>query len=238
LSDPSQFEILLKQWSFLSIPLAVFVASILGSTHCITMCGPIAITLNSSKGYMSLYHIGRLLSYLTLGLLAGFVGEAFLSSNFHPVSTISVILISVFFIYTGYRLVKGKPLEILPSKTITKIITSPAKWSLKQSMAVKSLMIGIVNGFLPCGWVYIFVIGAAATKNPLYAAGVLFIFWLGTLPALSAFPYMYRKAFKRAPRKLAVAAGVILIVVGLANITVHFLSSGNNHNHHVHMTKK
>jgi len=238
LSDLSQFEELLRQWSFLSIPVAVFVASILGSTHCITMCGPIAITVNNSSGFMSLYHLGRLLSYLVLGILAGLVGETFLSNNIPLVSTISIILISIFFIYTGYKLVRGKPLEFLPGKTISKLMSKPAKWSLTQSKEVKSLTIGIVNGFLPCGWVYIFVIGAVATKSPLYSAVILFIFWLGTLPALSAFPFIYKKAIKRAPRKLAVAAGILLITIGLANITFHLLPSNNPHMHHVHNVKK
>lgn len=238
MSDLSQFEGLLTQWSYLSIPVAVFIASILGSTHCVTMCGPIAITLNNSKAYMSLYHLGRLISYMIVGLIAGFIGEAFLSNNFSLVSTISIILISVFFIYTGYKLVMGQPLEILPSKTIIKLIAVPARWSLNRSAAVKSFTIGIANGFLPCGWVYIFIIGAVATKNPFYAVGVLFIFWLGTIPALSAFPFIYKKVLKKAPRKMAIAAGIILILVGLGNITAHLLSGDGNHNHHVHMTKQ
>ena len=181
MSDLSQFEELIRHWSFLSVPLAVFVASILGSAHCVTMCGPIAITVNNSSGYISLYHIGRLISYLILGILAGLIGETFLSNNLSFISTISVVLISAFFIYTGYKLVIGKPLEFLPSKTIASLISKPAKWSLSQSRPVKSLTLGIVNGFLPCGWVYIFVIGAVTTKSPLYSAVILFIFWLGTI---------------------------------------------------------
>lgn len=234
MSDLSQFEEIIRGWSFLSIPLAVFIASILGSTHCVTMCGPIAITVNNSKGYMSLYHIGRLISYLILGTVAGLLGETFLSNNFPIISTGSIILISIFFIYTGYKLIMGKPLEFLPSKTIAYLMSKPAKWSLSQSRVVKSLTIGIVNGFLPCGWVYIFVIGAVATKSPLYSAVILFIFWLGTVPALSALPYIYKKTLNRAPKKLAIAAGILLIVVGLANITLHLVPNHKHHNHQSH----
>ncbi len=236
MSDLSQFEELIRQWSFLSVPIAVFVASILGSTHCVTMCGPIAITVNNSSGHMSLYHIGRLSSYLTLGILAGFIGEAFLFNNFSIISSSSIIFISVFFIYSGYKLVRGKPLELIPAKIISTIISKPARWSLTQSKPVKSLILGIVNGFLPCGWVYIFVIGAVTTKSPLYAAGILFTFWLGTLPALSAFPFLYKKTLNRTPHKLAVAAGIILIVIGLANISIHLLPGNKSHTHHTHMT--
>ena len=237
MSDLSHFEELIRHWSYLSIPLAVFIASLLGSTHCITMCGPIAITVHNSSGYISLYHIGRLISYLVLGIIAGLLGEAFLSNNIPIISTISITLISIFFLYTGYRLVMRKPLEFLPAKTISYLISKPAKWSLTQSRPVKSLSLGIVNGFLPCGWVYIFVIGAVATKNPMYSAVILFIFWLGTLPALSAFPYIYKKSLNRAPKGLAIAAGLLLIVVGLINITVHLNHSAKPDHTGIHSMK-
>jgi uncharacterized protein len=192
------------------------------------MCGPIAITVNNSGGYMSLYHFGRLLSYLALGALAGLLGEAFLSNNYGVVTTVSVILISAFFIYTGYRLIRGKPLDIIPSRFITAMLSQPARWSLTQGRALRSLTIGIVNGFLPCGWVYIFVIGAVAVKNPLYGAGILLIFWLGTVPILSALPFVYKKTVGRGSRRLTMAAGIVLILVGLANVVVHTLPSGHS----------
>ena len=228
MSDPSPFDLILKDWSYLSIPLGVFVASILGSTHCASMCGPIAITVNNSGGYMPLYHIGRLLSYLMLGALAGLLGEAFLSGNFGIISTASVILISVFFIYTGYRLIRGKPLDLIPSRLISSLLSKPAKWSFAQGKALRSLTIGIVNGFLPCGWVYIFVVGAVATKSPLYGAAILFIFWIGTVPMLSALPFVYKKTIGRGSRKLVVAAGIVLILVGIANVAIHVVPGGHS----------
>ena len=96
MSDPGQFNELISQWSFLSVPLGVFIASLLGSSHCVTMCGPIAVTVNNNFGHMSLYHIGRLLSYLTLGALAGLIGETFLSTNYPFITTVSAIMISAF----------------------------------------------------------------------------------------------------------------------------------------------
>ena len=184
---------------------------------------------------MSLYHTGRLLSYLLLGMLAGLVGETFLSNNYPMISAISAILISVFLIYTGYKLVRGKPLEFIPAKLISSLLRLPAKWSLTRSKPAASLTLGIVNGFIPCGWVYIFVIGSVATKSPLYGAAILFIFWLGTVPALSAFPYLFKKGLGRAPRRLGVIAGIILILVGLLNFSVHMIPSGDTRHAHHHM---
>jgi sulfite exporter TauE/SafE len=80
-----------------------------------------------------------------------------------------------------------------------------------------------VNGFIPCGWVYIFVIGSVATKSPFYGAAILFIFWLGTVPVLSTFPFLYKKGMGSAPRRLTVIAGIILILVGLVNLSIHFI---------------
>lgn len=238
MSDPGQFNDLIAQWSFLSVPLGVFVASLLGSSHCVTMCGPIAVVVNNNFGYMSLYHVGRLSSYLALGALAGLLGETFLSNNYPALTTFSAIIISAFLIYTGYKLIKGKPLELIPAKFISSLLRLPAKWSITQSKPAASLTLGIVNGFIPCGWVYIFVIGSVATKSPLYGAAILFIFWLGTVPALSAFPFLYKRGLQRAPRRLTVIAGIILILVGLVNFSIHFIPSvGDKHAHHTHQTR-
>lgn len=240
MSDLSQFESIIREWSYLSIPLGVLVASVLGSTHCASMCGPIAITVSNSNGYMSLYHTGRLLSYLTLGALAGLLGEAFLSGNLSIISTLSVILISGFFIYTGWRLVKGKSPDIFPTGLVTGLLSKPARWSLARRPWLRSLTIGVVNGFLPCGWVYIFVLGAVATKSALYGAGILLIFWLGTLPVLSVLPFVYKKTLGKRSRRLRMAAGIVLIILGLANVLVHILPQDQTGHgaHHTHTHTK
>ena len=101
---------------------------------------------------------------------------------------------------------------------------------------MKSLTLGVVNGFIPCGWVYIFVIGSIAMKNPLYSAFILFVFWLGTVPALSALPFIYKKTLGRKPGRLSTVAGIILIIVGVLNLAVHFMpgSQDSDHNHTEH----
>lgn len=207
------------------MPVGVFIASLAGSSHCVAMCGPIAVTVNNKIGYLSLYHVGRLFSYLSLGVLAGLLGEKFLSNNYPLISTVSLILLSLFLIYTGYNLVRGKHLELIPGRFVTSLLTVPARWSLAQKRPVAAFTLGLVNGFIPCGWVYIFVIGALAAKAPLFGALMLFIFWLGTVPALSFIPVIYKRSMNIAPRKLSVIAGVILILVGLANFALHMIPS-------------
>lgn len=207
------------------MPASVLIASLVGSSHCAAMCGPIAITVNNKIGYLPLYHVGRLLSYLSLGMLAGLLGEKFLSNNYPFISTLSLVLLSLFLVYTGVNLVRGKQVELIPGRFVTSLLAVPARWSLAQTRSLAALTLGLVNGFIPCGWVYIFVIGAVAAKTPLYGGAVLFIFWLGTVPALSFIPFAYKKSMRVAPKKLSMVAGMILILVGLANFAFHMIPS-------------
>ncbi len=225
MSDLSQFSEAISRWSYLSVPAGVFIASLAGSSHCAAMCGPIAVTVHSRIGYLPLYHLGRLSSYLSLGVLAGLLGETFLSNNYPFISRVSLIMLSLFLVYTGYNLMRGKRLELVPARLVTSLLTGPARFALTQKKPLASFTLGLVNGFVPCGWVYIFVIGAVAVKNPLYGGVMLFIFWLGTVPALSFFPVIYKKSVGIAPRKVTLIAGIILITAGLANFAFHMIPS-------------
>ena len=212
MSDLTHFNHLISEWSFLSIPAGVFIASVLGSSHCVSMCGPIAVTVNNGNAYLSL-------SYLLLGALAGFFGGVLLSSKYQVVSVASAVLISIFLIFSGYRLIRQKPLDLLFFfKKPSPFLFILAKWARAQNPAIKSLTIGIVNGFLPCGWLYVFVLGSIATKDPLYSAILLAIFWLGTVPALTVFSIFYKKILGRFPERLNRIAGVILVMIGLVNV--------------------
>jgi sulfite exporter TauE/SafE len=184
------------------------------------MCGPIAIAVNNNTGYLTLYHLGRLLSYLSLGTLAGYFGETLLSSKYQFVSMASAVLISIFLVFSGYKLIRQEALDLSFSKKLTSLLFIPAKWARTQNPAIKSLTVGMVNGFLPCGWLYVFVLGSVATKSPLYGAMLLAIFWLGTVPALTFFAVFYKKFFDRVPSRLNQIAGTILITVGLVNIVL------------------
>jgi hypothetical protein len=194
------------------------------------MCGPVAVTVHSRIGYLPLYHLGRLASYLSLGALAGLLGEKFLGSSYPFISRVSLILLSLFLIYAGLSLIRGKHPGLAPVRLVTSLLTVPARFALTQKKPLASLTLGLVSGFVPCGWVYIFVIGAAAVKNPLYGGLMLFIFWLGTVPALSFFPIIYKKSVGIAPRKVTLIAGIILITAGLANFALHMIPSrGTDH---------
>lgn len=233
--DQNQFNLLIKSWTHLSVPVAVLIASVLGSTHCILMCSPIAIMIKNQKGYLSLYHFGRLLSYIVLGSLGGFIGAKFINDNSSLISLISITIISTFFVFSGLRLLKLKPIHFKINKTLLLSFQKPMRWSMKQNSVIKSVSIGIINGFIPCGWVYIFLIGAIATQNPVEGAVLISLFWVGTLPALSFFSVITNSLLKKLPFNLTKAAGLILVVAGIITMFLHVYTNvdhSSNHSRH------
>ena len=208
---------LINNYIYLGIPLAIITASIIGSTHCVLMCSPIALIVKKNNYSFILYNLGRLISYLTLGLAAGFLGNKIIHSDHSNLSILFLILISLIYIFIGIRLIFNIPIHFSYLKNFNNHLFKPL--SLFSNKNIKSLFIGIANGFIPCGWLYIFVLGSITTKNPIYGAIFMFLFWLGTLPALSFLPLINSKInLKLHPLiNRNIIAGVILIFLGLTN---------------------
>lgn len=229
MSDLEIFNDIVGNYGTYSIPLAVLIASLMGSMHCVSMCSPIAIIVKNRKGNLFLYHTGRLLSYIVLGILAGFLGDSFLNNGYHYITVFSVIALSFFLIYSGYRILGKKNFHWELPSWITSILYIPMKWAFKRNRYVMSMVVGIVNGFIPCGWVYLFVIGAVAIADPYYGALLISFFWLGTVPALTVFSVFSDKLIGSFPGKAYKIAGVVLILTGIFNIGYHFIPGTHGH---------
>ena len=111
------------------------------------------------------------------------------------------------------------------------------KWINGLNRNVRSLIIGIINGFIPCGWLYVFVLASITLKSSLMGAALMFFFWLGTVPAMTFLPVFSERIFRVLPSKFVRAAGVILILAGVFNLMVNFLPA-DNHHHHGHKVSK
>ena len=202
---------------YLGIPLAIIVASIMGSTHCMLMCSPIALIIKKNNYSFSLYNFGRLLSYMTLGILGGFLGNKIIDPSNTKLNYIFIITISLIYIFIGIRLILNKSIHFTFPQIFNDNIFKPVKFFSNKK--IKSVFIGIANGFIPCGWLYIFVLGSITTQNPIYGAIFMFLFWVGTLPALSFLPVILNKIKLRFHPYINtnIIAGVILILLGLSN---------------------
>ncbi len=194
------------------IPLAIVIASFMGSAHCVGMCGGIVVAVSRSKRKWAEYQFGRLVGYLTLGAAAGAVGQQALSSDAaNGLSWGSALLVSAALLIAGMYAWKGKALHVslVPQSLLNKLF----KLSRGNAAAI-----GGLTAFLPCGWLHSFVVGAIATQSPVRGALFLFAFWLGTLPALGAAPWLLDKVLKPVSAKFPRVAAVLLIAAGLGSI--------------------
>lgn len=183
----------LAEQAWYMIPVLVFLASLVGSTHCLAMCGGIALATRSRNSYLVPYHLGRLMGYLTLGALAGLVGEALLKHN-ELLSQLSAVLLGGTFIYLGLKIWRGDVLEAAFPPVLMNFVhrTMGKNLKLAKESSLAGVLVGVFSVFLPCGWLYTFILGALATQSPFLGTLFLLSFWLGTVPILSVTPKIGR----------------------------------------------
>ena len=216
--------------------LSGFILGILGSFHCIGMCGPIAFMLPVSRDNKAkkafqifLYHFGRLFSYSIIGLAFGIVGKSLDLFGLQQQLSIAIGALMILVI-------------LLPSKQFQKFnfsaplyrligrIKSSLGTALKKKTPDTFFTIGFLNGFLPCGLVYMAVFGAIAAGNVLSGSLYMFFFGLGTIPLMTTAVYFsallgngVRKKVQRLIPVFVVLIGMLFIIRGLG-LDIPYLS--------------
>ncbi len=212
---------------------------LLSSFHCIGMCGPIALMLpldrnNQAKKVTQIitYHLGRLIAYALIGFVFGMLGKGFLLAGLQQKTSIilgiAIILVVVI------------PEKVLAnfnfSKPIFKMI-SVVKSALGTQFKNKSYQslftIGLLNGFLPCGMVYVALFGAVAMQSPTLGVVYMIMFGLGTIPLMSSLVYLknfmtisLRNKIQKAIPYVAVFIGTLFILRGLG-LDIPYISPSN-----------
>lgn len=225
----------------LAILLAAFSAGFFGSPHCLGMCGGIVTAFglsmqNVSEGKKNAliltYHLGRLISYSLLGLIAGFLGMAIfqpLMGNSVPRIALGAVLVLIGLSMLGLPFFNQ--LEKVGMKFWQTLAPIRKKVFPIDSFG-KALFAGLLWGFLPCGLVYGALMMAVAAHDVASGAVMMFVFGLGTMPMLIATQKtvgILRQSIHKF--KLRQINGVILILSGLA---VAFIPSLMHHNHAGH----
>lgn len=197
------------------LPGAVLVASLLGSPHCVGMCGGLVLAICPTRREAILYHAGRGVAYASLGGLVGWLGGWILhASSSRPAAAIAAAAMGAALIVLGVRLLQGKGFHfsLVPRAVLSRLI------SRSTGKLTSPLLLGGLSAVLPCGWLHVFLLGSAAGGSVLSGALLMAVFWLGTLPALASAPWLMRRVLaplaNRAPR----AAAVILIAAGLFSL--------------------
>lgn len=162
-----------------------FLIGILGSVHCVGMCGPLAFSVPSLKPGLLyqifdklLYQLGRILSYTLLGTLIGVVGTQLWMAGLQQVLSLT----------TGFLIVLAACSRIFNFKAKTKgnYMLKPFNSLLGYALKHRAnhLIIGLINGLLPCGFVYLALAAAVNTPSVATAASYMFWFGLGTTPLM------------------------------------------------------
>lgn len=210
--------------------LSVLIASILGSVHCVSMCGGLAacafnVSTATPRWFnVAWYNLGRLISYVLLGLVAGATGQAIGSvGTLYGIPQIATWIFGAVLIVWGVqRLILGAELFSLPflGKAWSRLARVLLPLSASAGIA-KAFLLGCINGLLPCGWLYAFVAVAAATGSPATGALTMSVFWLGNAPAVAGSAllggWVQRVGGKTAPRLTA----LFLIAAGIFSLTGH-----------------
>jgi hypothetical protein len=200
---------------------SALIFGLLGSFHCVGMCGPIAFMLpvdrsNSVKkiSQIIMYHSGRLLAYGLIGLLFGLVGKSLYIfgiqqqlSIFIGVLMIIVVLIPV---HTFNRYNFSKPIYKVVSK-----VKSALGSALKRKTSDTFLTIGFLNGFLPCGLVYMAVFASMTMPNATQGSLYMALFGLGTIPLMTTAIYLGKFLNSSIKQRIQKAIPVFVIIIGL-----------------------
>ena len=207
--------------NFLTIATIAFLGSF---GHCIGMCGGIVVAYSSiklgnepSKGYQTaahlLYSLGRVTTYTTLGGIFGYIGGVITFNNI--ANGVLLIIAGIVMILAGLSLLgKIKFLTIIEHSFSS---SSFYKDTFRKILNSKSLfsfyLLGLLNGLLPCGFVYFFAIAAASTASPFYGAFVMFIFGVATIPAMFGLGFLTSLASASSFRNLMMSLSSIAVIV-------------------------
>lgn len=199
-----------------------------GSFHCIGMCGPIALALPGSGGSTfklitgrAFYNTGRIVTYALMGLIFGLIGQSIAVAGFQKGLSVVlgvIIIASVLLKSSYFRAIKSK----LGAHTFYDHLKKQIGKLFKKRGLSTLFTIGILNGLLPCGFVYIGLAGSLTMGTVLGGTVYMILFGLGTFPAMMAmslapglFSIEMRRRINKAVPVLAVIFGIYLIYRGL-----------------------
>ncbi|MCK4562678.1 MAG: sulfite exporter TauE/SafE family protein [Flavobacteriaceae bacterium] len=197
------------------------ILGLLGSFHCIGMCGPIAFILPVDKSNKSkmivqtfLYHFGRLLTYSIIGLLFGLIGKGLYLSGFQQRLSILMGVIMILTILTPTKILNKFNLTKPLYQSIGKVKSNLGLY-LKQKSNKAFFLIGFFNGFLPCGLVYMAIMGAISSGNIFSGALYMFLFGLGTIPMMTGAIYLGNFLKISIRNKIQKAIPIFVVIIGL-----------------------
>ena len=214
-----------------------FLMGLIGSVHCIGMCGPLVMALPISQQTnfqkwqsILLYHAGKISSYAVLGILLGMFGSQL--PLYGVQENLSIVMGSIMLLYVIYIFVIKSQLapKFLKFNLLYTFIVKKMGYLFKSKNRAVFYFIGILNGLLPCGMIYVALTSALATQNILQGGLIMTFFGIGTMPALimvaiggQYFSMAIRKNLQNLLPVFIFSMGILLILRGM-NLGIPYLS--------------
>ena len=211
----------------MTILITALILGLMGSLHCVGMCGPIALALPLRGNTIwqkilgsLLWGTGKIVTYSLMGALFGLIGAGFKFLGYQQVISVAIgalMVLSVFLPSLFTRFTGGRVTALF----------NPVRRGMQQLFREKNnkalFLIGLFNGLLPCGLVYMAVAGAIGTGDFRMAIGYMALFGLGTMPLLLLISVLgnlvsqtIRKQINKAIPVVVVLIGIIFILRGLS----------------------
>ncbi|MBS1760885.1 MAG: sulfite exporter TauE/SafE family protein [Bacteroidetes bacterium] len=219
-----------------SVLITGFTLGAVGSLHCVGMCGPLSLALpihHLSKPLkllaLLLYQIGRVITYAIIGLIFGIAGNRIYIAGYQQWFSIGmgVMVLLLALLYFLYKKNVRVPLLNAFYKSVQQLIIKILKSSKR---TYHFLLLGMANGLLPCGMVYIALASTFTLASVSESVAFMAMFGAGTLPAMMLVGFAgtmikpeIRIAFKKLTPIIISVMGVILILRGL-NLGIPFIS--------------
>jgi sulfite exporter TauE/SafE len=224
----------------------VLLASLVGSVHCAGMCGGFvcfytagapAANAAALRGH-AMYNVGRLLSYVTLGALAGALGAGVSRAGaLVGVSHAAAVLAGALMVAWAVSTIaaqRGVSLgnvhaPLVWQRTLGRVLQSVRE----QPLPVRAGLTGLFTTLLPCGWLYVFVATAGGTGSVRTAVATMALFWLGTVPAMLAMGVGAQAVLAPFRRRLPAFSAAVVLVMGLLSMSGRLSMSPADHTAHV-----
>lgn len=199
----------------------------IGSFHCVGMCGPLALSLplhgfNSISRFFGLllYNLGRVMTYSFFGILIGLFGNSLKMAGLQQwLSILAGLVILIYLLYIKFGIFGSSNYFSSFFEIIRKKL---GELYFKKSLGTVFL-IGILNGFLPCGFVYLAFAGAIATGDSVGSTLFMAAFGLGTIPMMWSVSFLgnyFGVSFSRKIKKIypyaMLLVSCLLIIRGLS----------------------
>ncbi len=215
---------------------SVLLASLLGSPHCAGMCGGFVVFYaghdgrSRALGHVA-YNLGRLVSYVLLGVLAGSAGQlldrAGASAGLQRSAAIAAGAAMVVWGLAALSVALGARLPSVATPGFLRArFASAMRRVHAQPPEVRALTLGLVTTLLPCGWLWIYVATAAGTGSVGAAVLVMAAFWLGTVPMMAGIGIAAQNALGPLRRRLPLVTAATLVVLGLLTLGGKFGATG------------